>query len=1110
MNRSSIIAAFFALPLLAGQNALAQSGYDLFQKGLVQERTEGDLDEAIRLYKQIIEDHKDDRALVAKTLVQMGGCYEKLGRAEAQKAYQRVIQEFADQLEPVTQARSRLAALGQREGEEGPILRRVYSGYVGYPGNLSHDGKLATITDWDTGDLAVRDLTSGEARRLTNKGSWSESNAFADQSIFSPDDKQIAYVWYTHERGSQLRIISIDGTGQRVLYPRNEENKKDDAFLWPIDWSLDRERILCTWHSKDYKNRAMLLSVGDGSLRELELPEREKLELEEDKPISNFHSAKFSPDGRHLTLDGRAAKDAGRDVFLLSLEDGSRTALVEHPADDYLLGWSPDDNYLVFASDRTGALGIWVLRVDQGKPVGKPMLVKTQMGNFGRIGMMRNGAYYFTTGSGERRNIFTASFDLQTGKVTPAPKALLPDGEFHRTAADWLGGADEIAYLEWGSKGEREIRKIMIHSLKTGATREVVTKPKIKGFNFNSLAVCPTGKWLAVWGYIEDGLKWAVLLIDLETNELTEIKHGNFVNIRWSKDGRWLYFGGFLPDENRNALFRRDMQTGKVTELFEPPSSFYSWKISPDEKQIAYSDWETDEIKVIPVTGGEPRVVAKVKDAKNGGSKFWTPDGRYLVYIDRGQLWRVAVEGGEPEAITISPRIRMSRIGHLQIHPGGQRILFSGQRHPSKYELWTLENFLPEKKVAHKPTFRKINIASKPQNGVLSPDGNKLAFMSDDAVWVVPLHGKVDPDIAGEPVRLAEVPGIWDASNLMAWSADGKWIAVYGQFTSNRPGGVRVIPVAGGKPRVVQLPKQGSGLLSYRLSLSPDGQILAFSALELGTRHGVPGSPDRYVYTIPTAGGEPKQVSSHWARMPSFSPDGQFIAYVGYRKREAWQRYREISRFHGDLWVVPSAGGTPVKLASVDGQLEGPVWSPDGKYIAAHNGSNEIWVFPLSPDASSAGEPEKIALPRSSWRNMLAGWTPDDELGVFISTEQQCAIYTVPASGGRAVQISPPGASPRYPRWSPDGERIYFRGRFDKEDKVPILYVPSEGGDPVQMPPVQLERRLVSRVPNGGHNVSPDGKRIVISTSNGIWTIPLDGGLPTRLTSGESFEGLYP
>ncbi len=685
MKLLSISTVVFALMLVLASSGYAQqSAGVLFQSGLSQEQVKGDLDAAIKVYERIIINFPKNRPVVAKALLHIGLCYEKLGKQEAQKTYRHLIKEFADQPEAVSRARARLAALGQQEGEEGPILRRVYSGYIGYPGNLSHDGKLATITDWDTGDLAVRDLTSSEVRRLTNKGTWSESNAFADQSIFSPDDKQIAYVWYTHESGAQLRIISTDGTGQRILYPRDEESKKDDAFLWPTDWSPEGERILCTWHKKGHKNRVMLLSVEDGSLRELELPERKE------------GKAKFSPDGRYLTMDGRPAKDAGRDIFLLSLDNGTRTPLVQDPADDYLLGWSPDGNHLVFASDRTGDQGIWVLRVDQGKPVGNPMLVKTQMGDFDRVGMMRDGAYYFMTGSGERRNVFTVGFDPQTGKVTTAPKALLPDAKLARSAADWLGGADEIAYLEWSDEGGIKIRKIMIHSLKTGATREIVTKPKIKGFNFNSLAVCPTGHWLAVWGYIEDGLKWAVLLIDLETNELTEVKHGNFVNVRWSKDGRWLYFGGLLPDENRSALFRRDMQTGKVTELFEPPSSFNSWKISPDGKQIAYSDWGTDEIKVIPVTGGEPRVVAKVKDVKNKGSKFWTPDGRYLVYVQGGQLWRVAVEGGEPEAITISPRIRMRGIGHLQIHPDGQRVLFSGQRHPSKYELWALENFLPE------------------------------------------------------------------------------------------------------------------------------------------------------------------------------------------------------------------------------------------------------------------------------------------------------------------------------------------------------------------------------------------------------------------------------
>ena len=408
--------------------------------------------------------------------------------------------------------------------------------------------------------------------------------------------------------------------------------------------------------------------------------------------------------------------------------------------------------------------------------------------------------------------------------------------------------------------------------------------------------------------------------------------------------------------------------------------------------------------------------------------------------------------------------------------------------------------------LSRKPAFRKIEIASKPQNGVLSPDGKKLAFISEGAVWLVPLHGKVDPDIAGEPVRLAEVPGIWDSGSLMAWSADGEWIAVNAWPDEDA---VHVIPVAGGEPRVVQMPKRGSHAWSYRLSLSPDGQMLAFSARELRKPRQKTSDPhDRYICTIPTAGGEPKQVLSGWGRMPSFSPDGEAIAYVD-SVRKNW-RGTERYLLGGELWIVPSEGGTPVKLASVDGRLRGPVWSPDGNYIAVHhepggtNDSKEILVFPLSPDASSAGEPEKIALPGSSM-NMLAGWTPDGELGVFIQSQRHHAMYTVPAQGGKAVQVTPEGLGCYYPRWSPDGERIFLRWvRRGESPPVRMGYVPADGGAITEIP--WPERPFVSCVPGGGHNVSPDGRRIVISASHDIWTIPLEGGLPTRLTSDDSHE----
>ncbi len=418
------------------------------------------------------------------------------------------------------------------------------------------------------------------------------------------------------------------------------------------------------------------------------------------------------------------------------------------------------------------------------------------------------------------------------------------------------------------------------------------------------------------------------------------------------------------------------------------------------------------------------------------------------------------------------------------------------------------------------PTFRKIEIASNPQNGVLSPDGNKFAFFSDGAVWIIPLHGKVNPDIAGEPIRVAEIPNAWDYSSLMSWSADEKWIAVNGEETAE--GTVAyIIPKTGGESRTIPLPHRGGHSFSYRLSLSPDGQMLAFSALELGVQQEVRDPHDRRIYTVPVKGGEPKLISSAGARarLPSFSPDGKFIAYVGYKKGNI-----------GELWIVPSTGGNPTKLAIVNGRLRGPVWSPDRKYIAAHhepgnnNFSNEILVYPLSSDLSTAGETTKITLPGESY-NLLAGWTPDDKLGVFIQSKEHIAIYTVPASGGKAVQVTPDGRWPYYPRWSPDGKRIYFRPPFipekgsDSENKQsPALYVSATGGNPKGIPVVKPDLDLTSRVPGGGFNISPDGEKIVISTGmekrksneGNLWTISLVDGQPTRLTSDRYFDCRYP
>src|SRR5205814_9467808 len=102
-------------------------------------------------------------------------------------------------------------------------VRRIWAKAIDGSGSPSSDGRYLSFVDWDTGDLAVRELATGKNRRLTNKG----STLF---SIWSPDCQQIAYRW----NRSEIRLIRLDGSAPRVLY-HNEQVYQ----VTPADWSPD-------------------------------------------------------------------------------------------------------------------------------------------------------------------------------------------------------------------------------------------------------------------------------------------------------------------------------------------------------------------------------------------------------------------------------------------------------------------------------------------------------------------------------------------------------------------------------------------------------------------------------------------------------------------------------------------------------------------------------------------------------------------------------------------------------------------------------------------------------------------------------------------------------
>ena len=72
----------------------AETGPELFQRAVTQERAAGNLEEAIKLYQRVATEFASDRALAAKALVQEARCYEKLGQDKATKLYEQVARDY--------------------------------------------------------------------------------------------------------------------------------------------------------------------------------------------------------------------------------------------------------------------------------------------------------------------------------------------------------------------------------------------------------------------------------------------------------------------------------------------------------------------------------------------------------------------------------------------------------------------------------------------------------------------------------------------------------------------------------------------------------------------------------------------------------------------------------------------------------------------------------------------------------------------------------------------------------------------------------------------------------------------------------------------------------
>ncbi|MGD2124221.1 MAG: hypothetical protein PVJ76_21000 [Gemmatimonadota bacterium] len=573
------------------------------------------------------------------------------------------------------------------------VTRRIIAD-ADYEYDISPDGRLTVQTDWGTtGDLALRDLDTGEVRHLTHNTAPYDPGE-AEGARFSRDGEWVAYTWYDEAQPAfyKLGVVDIEGTDPRLIY-------QDRATTWiqAEDWSPDGHQLLAyrTVAGNDV-GELLLISTEDGTSRLLKL-------FSGSETFGSGGSC-FSPDGRYVAYHSAQVNPDDNDIFVIDVASGEKHSLVESPANDELLGWAPGGDHILFRSDRSGTPGAWLLPVTDGREDGDPWLVKPDMWQTSGVGFSPDGRYFYKV-STQRRQVYVIGFDPETRSVIGSPTALAASSTGNSGMGIWSPDGRHLLYVADGGPASSSLR-VVVRSMETGDEKhfELAESSQIgvTGWTADGRSIIA-----GVAGY--GGNPDTVYRIDVQTGRkevLTDPRRSHpLVYPRAALRNEPLVY--LVSEENADGqaafhILRYDAETHDSTVLFRTP--YGEWgqilgpALSPDGQTLAfgYSPVEGSEpqsLILLPVNGDEPRELP----VEGAMGISWSADGEFLLFHRFAAVgpvwesWLLDLADGEPQPIGLTTKSPGWK--RFDVHPNGQSITYTSTTGGT--ELWVMENFLP-------------------------------------------------------------------------------------------------------------------------------------------------------------------------------------------------------------------------------------------------------------------------------------------------------------------------------------------------------------------------------------------------------------------------------
>lgn len=317
----------------------------------------------------------------------------------------------------------------------------------------------------------------------------------------------------------------------------------------------------------------------------------------------------------------------------------------------------------------------------------------------------------------------------------------------------------------------------------------------------------------------------------------------------------------------------------------------------------------------------------------------WSPDGNWIAFSMRGDIWRVPAEGGEAVALTQGPAYHFEPAWS----PDGRRIAVSMDM-GGNLDIGIVD--ATGGSVERVTTHEAVDVEPE-----WSRDGTSLFFVSARAGR----FGIFRRDLTTGRDTLV-VPGIQPSV-----SPDGSRLAYVAPVRGRLgTGGIWVKDLPGGEERLVQYEES-----EYRVKPAwlPDGSALLYVSDEMGSND---------VRIVQEAGGNPVRLTVDLMGefSPSPSPDGTRFAFVSNRTGPTTLYTAEIGGGPTSTWTeVPMEGRRPgVPTGTVRIQIVGPDGSPmpgriqlkasDGRAYAPEGSYHRVIAVTETHYFHSSGESE--------------------------------------------------------------------------------------------------------------------------------------------------------